>query len=169
MLAASPNYMRSIYVPLIDEEIPMQQAFLDFHHYACLTYLPLDHPYAPGIDGRSDQFWFQQYGIPASGLFTGAEANKTEELAELFGGTAGIALDPCYHQECDTIDNINKEVLGQMADAAAHVLYTFADTPQLNLTALALEYTGTDRRRGRRLVGQTFEYAYDRVDGKWLR
>ena len=45
-------------------------------------------------------------GIPAGGLFSGAEEIKTPEQAQIYGGTAGIAYDPCYHQACDDFDNV---------------------------------------------------------------
>jgi Zn-dependent M28 family amino/carboxypeptidase len=80
------------------------------------------------FDGRSDYFAFINNGIPAGGLFTGAEDIKTAEQAAIFGGTAGAPLDPCYHQACDTIDNVNTTVLEQMADAIAHATLTFAET-----------------------------------------
>jgi hypothetical protein len=35
----------------------------------------------------------------------------------LFGGTAGRPNDPCYHQACDTVDNINRGVLEENARA----------------------------------------------------
>jgi hypothetical protein len=163
--------MRGIYITTVDEELPIQQTFVDFFMDASLPILPLDHFYDVGGGGRSDHAYFQTYGIPAGGLFTGAEAIKTEELVELFGGTAGISLDPCYHKECDTIDNINPVVLGEMAGAAAHALYTYADMPNLNLTALALEITGPERRHKRHLVGKGKETAYmfDRLDDLWIR
>ncbi len=37
----------------------------------------------------------------------GAEGVKTAEQAAIFGGTAGEPYDPCYHQACDTIDNVD--------------------------------------------------------------
>ena len=46
------------------------------------------------FDGRSDYFAFINNGIPAGGLFTGAEEIKTAEQAAIFGGTAGVALTP---------------------------------------------------------------------------
>ncbi|WP_166866060.1 M28 family metallopeptidase [Salinibacterium sp. ZJ70] len=76
------------------------------------------------FDGRSDYFAFIEAGIPAGGLFTGAEDIKSEEQAAIFGGTAGEAFDPCYHQACDDISNIDLVVLEQMADAAAHAVHT---------------------------------------------
>ena len=80
------------------------------------------------FDGRSDYGPFIAVGIPAGGLFTGAEGIKTPEQAAIYGGAAGFALDPCYHQACDTYDNISIEALDQMSDAAAHSVMVFAMT-----------------------------------------
>ncbi len=80
------------------------------------------------FDGRSDYLGFIEAGIPAGGLFTGAEGIKTTEQAALFGGTAGIAYDPCYHEACDTFANVSLETLHLMSDAIAHATLTFADT-----------------------------------------
>jgi Zn-dependent M28 family amino/carboxypeptidase len=80
------------------------------------------------FDGRSDYFGFIENGIPAGGLFTGAEDIKSAEEAAIYGGTAGVAYDPCYHAACDDIDNIDPVVLEQMADAIAHATLTFAMT-----------------------------------------
>jgi hypothetical protein len=70
-------------------------------------------------------------GIPAGGLATGAEEIKTMEERELFGGMANAPMDPCYHLYCDTIDNINQEVIGQMGKAAGSVLQTLVTMPNL--------------------------------------
>jgi Zn-dependent M28 family amino/carboxypeptidase len=75
------------------------------------------------FDGRSDYVAFTNAGIPAGGIFTGAEKEKTAEEQALFGGTAGEPLDHCYHQACDTINNLNLTAFGEMKDAAADVLY----------------------------------------------
>ena len=84
-------------------------------------------PYAPtAFDGRSDYFGFINAGIPAGGLFTGAEGIKTAEQAALFGGTAGAPYDPCYHQACDTKMNVSTATLEVNADAIAHAVYTLA-------------------------------------------
>jgi Zn-dependent M28 family amino/carboxypeptidase len=80
------------------------------------------------FDGRSDYFAFIGAGIPAGGLFSGAEDIKTADQAVKFGGTAGVAFDPCYHQACDDIDNIDPVLLEQLADAAAHATLIFAQT-----------------------------------------
>jgi Zn-dependent M28 family amino/carboxypeptidase len=78
------------------------------------------------FDGRSDYVGFTDAGIPAGGVFTGAEKIKTQEEFDAFGGTLGAPLDPCYHQACDTVNNLNLQVLGQMKDAAADVVLQLA-------------------------------------------
>lgn len=80
------------------------------------------------FDGRSDYFAFIGAGIPAGGLFSGAEDIKTADQAVKFGGTAGVAFDPCYHAACDTVANIDPELFEQMADAAAHATLVFGET-----------------------------------------
>jgi aminopeptidase Y len=49
------------------------------------------------FSGRSDYGPFIAIGIPAGGLFTGAEGIKTAAEVALWGGTAGEQYDPCYH------------------------------------------------------------------------
>ena len=80
------------------------------------------------FDGRSDYGPFIAVGIPAGGLFSGAEGIKTPEQAAVYGGTAGVAYDPCYHQECDDINNLNVKALAELGDAAAHAVLTLAMT-----------------------------------------
>jgi aminopeptidase S len=76
------------------------------------------------FDGRSDYGPFISFGIPAGGTFTGAEGIKTAAQAQLWGGTAGAAFDPCYHRSCDTSSNINDTALDRNADAIAHAVWT---------------------------------------------
>lgn len=78
------------------------------------------------FDGRSDYRAFIQNLIPAGGLFTGAEGIKTAEEAALWGGTAGTAYDPCYHQACDTYANNNDMALDINADAVAYTTLLFS-------------------------------------------
>jgi Zn-dependent M28 family amino/carboxypeptidase len=86
-------------------------------------------PFKPtAFDGRSDYFGFINAGIPAGGLFTGAEGIKSDEEAAQFGGTAGEAYDPCYHQACDTIQNVSKATLETNADAIANAVWTFSES-----------------------------------------
>ncbi|WP_298824477.1 M28 family metallopeptidase [uncultured Piscinibacter sp.] len=76
--------------------------------------------------GRSDYGPFIAAGIPAGGLFTGAEGVKTPEEAATWGGVAGTAYDPCYHQACDTYDNVNLTALDINADAVAFAALQFS-------------------------------------------
>ncbi len=80
------------------------------------------------FSGRSDYGPFIAMGvdIPSGGLFTGAEGLKTADEAALFGGTAGVAYDPCYHQACDTFANNNDFALDTNSDAVAYATLFFA-------------------------------------------
>lgn len=82
-------------------------------------------------DGRSDYGSFLDASIPAGGLQAGAEVIKTEAERTLFGGLAGASFDPCYHQACDTVENINFYGLNDMAHAAAYVLEKLATQSDL--------------------------------------
>jgi aminopeptidase Y len=59
------------------------------------------------FDGRSDYVGFLESGVPSGGIATGAEGIKTKEEASIFGGEAGAQYDPCYHQLCDDINNLD--------------------------------------------------------------
>jgi len=91
------------------------------------------------FDGRSDYGPFIEAGVPAGGLFTGAEGTKTAAQAAIYGGLAGVAFDPCYHQACDTFagsgagpgstpPGLGPVGLDQMSDAVAHAIITFASS-----------------------------------------
>lgn len=90
------------------------------------------------FDGRSDYDEFTVVGIPAGGIFTGAEVHKTPFQQSQWGGVVADGLagqfDPCYHLACDSYginghpDNINDTVLAEMSDAVAHAVLTFAQT-----------------------------------------
>jgi len=83
------------------------------------------------FDGRSDYGPFIEVGIPAGGLAAGAEVIKTAAGRTKYGGYANVAYDPCYHLECDTIDNVNQEVLIELAKGAAYTLGSLADQDDL--------------------------------------
>jgi aminopeptidase Y len=78
------------------------------------------------FSGRSDYRRFIEVGIPAGGLFTGAEGLKTAQEAAIWGGTAGVAYDPCYHQACDSYANINAHAYDVNVDAVAYATLTYA-------------------------------------------
>ncbi|WP_176728361.1 M28 family metallopeptidase [Planobispora rosea] len=92
------------------------------------------------FDGRSDYGPFIANGIPSGGIFTGAEGIKTPEQAAKFGGTAGVAFDPCYHAACDTITNISAAALERNSKAVAYTSAFFAfdlsTIPDRNAAAL---------------------------------
>jgi Zn-dependent M28 family amino/carboxypeptidase len=83
-----------------------------------------DLPVEERTGGRfgSDDTSFFQKGIPTVGLYTGAGGPKSETQASLFGGAAGRPFDPCYHRACDTIENINREILEQHTRALIRAL-----------------------------------------------
>ncbi|PVZ14365.1 M28 family metallopeptidase [Actinomycetospora cinnamomea] len=83
-------------------------------------------PRGTDFDGRSDYGPFIEAGIPAGGLFTGAEEVKTPEQAAVWGGQAGVPYDRCYHQACDTTANIDRVALDRMLDALAVTVGTYA-------------------------------------------
>jgi Zn-dependent M28 family amino/carboxypeptidase len=90
-------------------------------------YVEHDFPSEPtAFDGRSDYSAFINNGVPAGGLFTGAEVAKTAAQVAKWGGEANIAFDHCYHQACDTIDNLSHEALALNADAIAYVTLLYA-------------------------------------------
>ena len=83
------------------------------------------------FSGRSDYGPFIASGVPSGGLFTGAEGIKTAEEAALWGGTAGVAYDPCYHQACDTYANNNDVALATNSDAVAYAVLSYGMSTQL--------------------------------------
>ncbi|MGW2916750.1 M28 family peptidase [Streptomyces angustmyceticus] len=84
--------------------------------------------------GRSDDYSFEQAGIPTSGYAMGASARKTSAQAAKWGGTANRAYDSCYHQSCDTTSNINATGLNRSVDGIAATLWkvAVADTAPAN-------------------------------------
>lgn len=78
------------------------------------------------LDGRSDYAGFTMAGIPAGGLFSGAESKKSEEQAKLWGGTAGQPFDPDYHEKTDTLDHIDRTALGVNGGGVAFAVGLYA-------------------------------------------
>nr|WP_253905929.1 M28 family peptidase [Arthrobacter sp. H5] len=127
----------------------------DFHDYFASENLPSGET---AFSGRSDYGPFIAEGIPAGGLFTGAEGIKTEEQAALFGGVAGMAYDSCYHAACDDTGNVSIESVDQMSDAIAHLTLTYAmSTVDVNGAGEPVKGKGkkADRYEGNPLGGGT--------------
>jgi Zn-dependent M28 family amino/carboxypeptidase len=129
-MVGSPNYVRFVYdgdgsdTPTAGPPGSAQIEAI-FNQYFASQGLATE---PTAFDGRSDYGPFIAVGIPAGGLFTGAEGIKTPEQAAIYGGTAGVAYDPCYHQACDTINNVSTKALFEMGDAAADAVMTLART-----------------------------------------
>ncbi len=83
------------------------------------------------FSGRSDYGPFIAVGIPSGGLFTGAEGIKTADEVALWGGTAGMQYDPCYHLACDTYDNINLAAYDINVDAVAYSVLSYSMSTEL--------------------------------------
>lgn len=104
-MLASPNFAYQVYNatnarnPVGSEEL--RDLYTEFYisHGLNFTYIP--------FDGRSDYDAFIRHGIPGGGIATGAEGVKTEGEQQMFGGIAGEWYDPCYHQLCDNLLNLN--------------------------------------------------------------
>jgi aminopeptidase S len=67
--------------------------------------------------GESDYRAFVAAGIPSGGVLAGDEDDKTAAEARKWGGQAHEKYDPCYHQACDRIDDIDRTALGRFTDA----------------------------------------------------
>jgi Zn-dependent M28 family amino/carboxypeptidase len=160
-MVASPNYMFGIYdgdnsggtappgfIP--EGSAQIEDVFEQF--YADRGEPSQDSEFS----GRSDYGPFIEIGIPAGGLFTGAEVTKSAAEAALYGGVAGAAYDPCYHAFCDNlrgdgqnvmlydalredyelVGNVNVHALDVNSDAIATSVLTFAyDTSTVNAVA----------------------------------
>lgn len=132
-MVGSLNYARFVYdgdgsaTPLAgpNGSKNIEQIFLEYFSEQGLSTEPT------AFDGRSDYGPFIEIGIPAGGLFTGAEEINPD---------VNEAYDPCYHQACDDIDNFNADALNEMSDAAAHAVLTFAETTSA--------VNGTDKGKG---------------------
>ncbi len=136
-MVASPNYVISVYdanestypAPVVVPEgsVATEAVFTDYFDAIGQPWIDTE------FDGRSDYQAFIAAGIPASGLFTGADDEKTAEQVALFGGTAGIPQDPNYHTPQDDLANVNDEGLGIMLGAMAFVTASLAnDTSAIN-------------------------------------
>jgi Zn-dependent M28 family amino/carboxypeptidase len=133
-MLASPNYIFGIYdgrtarndtpVSALPGSNKMTALFKEWFEQQRLPWDMTD------FSGRSDYGPFLAQGIVAAGLFSGADDIKTREQRDRYdrlvgqglGGIPGLPLDPCYHQACDSIENINVFAFEKMVQAAAYVL-----------------------------------------------
>jgi len=73
-----------------------------------------------------DESPFIDAGIPVGGAENGDAERKTAAQAKAWGGQARERYDPCYHEACDRIDNVNRDVLNHYMRALAGTLAHFA-------------------------------------------
>ncbi|NUS01013.1 MAG: M28 family peptidase [Nonomuraea sp.] len=115
-MIGSPNHTYAIY----DGDDRAEAAFRGYFAERGLPY------HSTPFRGASDYAPFLDAGIPAAGLFTGGQQEKTAAEAKRFGGRAGEPKDPCYHQPCDGLRNVNAETLKAASDAMAYVVARYA-------------------------------------------
>ncbi|BBZ65590.1 lipoprotein aminopeptidase LpqL [Mycolicibacterium insubricum] len=80
------------------------------------------------FDGRSDYDGFTLAGIPAGGLFAGAEEKMTAEQAKAWGGQADQPFDPNYHQKTDTLEHIDRTALGIQGPGVGFAIGRYAQS-----------------------------------------
>jgi aminopeptidase Y len=123
-MVGSPNFTRYVQGPAATDDGPAavarRELMAEFHERG------LNIEERAGTRFGSDDSSFSQKDIPTVGLYTGASGAKSEKQASVFGGTAGRPFDPCYHQACDTTENIDRNVLEQNTQALVRALKAVA-------------------------------------------
>jgi Zn-dependent M28 family amino/carboxypeptidase len=132
-MIGSPNYIIGVYdanqstytapVAVPPGSAALEQVFTDYFDGNGQRWVDTE------FSGRSDYQGFIVAGIPASGLFTGADGVKTEEQVALFGGTAGITHDPNYHKAGDDLANVDRIALKINSRAIAFATLSLANDP----------------------------------------
>ncbi len=146
-MVGSPNFIYGVYdadqstftapVPVPPGSEALEDLFEAYYSIEGIPYEDTE------FSGRSDYQAFINVGIPASGLFTGAEVLKTPEQEAIWGGTAGDQFDPCYHLACDTVDNVSVEAVEVNVDAIAYAIYNVAATTEAVNGVVGVEPKGT--------------------------
>ncbi|KAH9265986.1 hypothetical protein BASA84_001328 [Batrachochytrium salamandrivorans] len=129
-MIASPNFVRGIWDGAALADPVVRRRSKTLHDVFATWFSGKDLPTVPfPFNGRSDFEPFLQAGVPTGGVITGEDEIKTEEGAAVFGGLAGIVLDPCYHQDCDRLSALygaGETILKQNMDALGHMLETLS-------------------------------------------
>lgn len=128
-MMGSPNYFMGVYngTQYSPAAGVIQKAFERYADAQSIFHQPTP------FTGRSDYGPFLPI-CPAGGLFTGAEEIKSMSEEVSYGGLPRASYDPCYHQACDTIDNISWEAIGQSSKLAAYAVQYFAFMSNLRST-----------------------------------
>ncbi|HEX6230844.1 MAG TPA: M20/M25/M40 family metallo-hydrolase [Actinomycetota bacterium] len=123
-MVGSPNFVMFVYE---DDGNPgsaeIAGLFTSFFEGAGIPSEPID------LRGASDHSAFARAGIATGGLHSGALERKTGSQAQTYGGIAREPLDACYHQPCDTLENVSDEALRRSADAVVAVLERLLGLP----------------------------------------
>ncbi|KYK56519.1 hypothetical protein DCS_03519 [Drechmeria coniospora] len=125
-MMASPNFAYQIYNATNAENPAGSEELRDLYigwyksHGLNYTLIP--------FDGRSDYDGFIRHGIPAGGIATGAEGQKTPKEETMFGGKAGDWYDPNYHQIGDNLSNLNLTAWEVNTKLIAHSVATYASS-----------------------------------------
>ncbi|KAH7071012.1 aminopeptidase Y precursor [Paraphoma chrysanthemicola] len=152
-MMASPNFAYQIYNatnalnPHGSEEL--RDLYIKWYEDQGLNYT-----FIP-FDGRSDYDGFIRNSIPGGGIATGAEGIKTKKEVEMFGGKAGDWYDPCYHQLCDDVGNVNVTSFVVNTKLIAHSVATYAKSlkgfPKRTLEAKSSAYAENVKYHGSKL------------------
>ena len=108
-MLASPNHANFVYDGDFSDTPPpatapdvnpgaakIERDFVDYFNSAGVATEPT------AFDGRSDYKAFQDNGVAAGGLFSGAEVAKSAAQVAKWGGTAGVAFDPATTRHVTT-------------------------------------------------------------------
>eukprot|EP00045_Choanoeca_perplexa_P007706 m.70821 g.70821 ORF g.70821 m.70821 type:complete len:505 (+) comp14180_c0_seq1:64-1578(+) len=132
-MLASPNGVHFVYngssapYPANMTSPALQQAFEGFFQASNLPYEVI--PFS--TTGGSDYHPFIYSGIPAGSIATGAGGIKSVKERAVHGGLADTAYDPCYHQGCDTLANLDRTRYDQQLAAASFAVWYLANSEQL--------------------------------------
>lgn len=127
-MMASPNFAYQIYDgdgSAYNLTGPSGSAEAEHEFAAYFDSIGLNHTEIE-FDGRSDYGPFLEAGIAAGGIAGGAEGIKTQEEFEMFGGGAGVPYDVNYHEDGDTVNNLNLEAWIEFSRAIAHMTAKYA-------------------------------------------
>jgi Zn-dependent M28 family amino/carboxypeptidase len=127
-MMASPNFAYQIYDgdgSAYNLTGPAGSAEAEHEFAAWFDSIGLNHTEIE-FDGRSDYGPFLEAGIAAGGIAGGAEGIKTEEEFQMFGGGAGVPYDVNYHENGDTVNNLNLDAWIVFTRAIAHMTAKYA-------------------------------------------
>ncbi|KAI8576510.1 hypothetical protein K450DRAFT_256500 [Umbelopsis ramanniana AG] len=125
-MLGSPNYISLVHdgedAPLSvrTASIQIQKAFETFFKLERLPYK------LESMTAGSDFLPFLLNDVPSGGVLTGAGERKTDQERHEHGGLANAPLDPCYHQACDTLENVSSEAITITSRAALFVISRLA-------------------------------------------